>query len=105
MEHRGRTTREKGYHAEEEGSCSGVGETKGKGSGGLRKDLGLGHRGQADEDQAARDLYFGERRNLPRENGWLSLCGCRADSISLLFSPSNAVVELSGRISHHLEDL
>lgn len=61
MEHRGRTTREKGYHAEEEGSCSGVGETKGKGSRGLHKELGLGHRGQADEDQAARDLYLGER--------------------------------------------
>lgn len=82
----------------------GVGKAKGKDSGGLRKELGLGHRGQADEDQAARDLYLGERRNL-RENGWLSLCWCRADSISLLFSPSKAVVEPSGGLSRHLEDL
>lgn len=79
-----------------------VGKAKGKDSGGLR--MGLGHRGQADEDQAARDLYLGERRNL-RENGWLSLCWCRADNISLLFSPSKAVVEPSGGLSRHLEDL
>lgn len=83
----------------------GVGEAKGKGNGGLCKELGLGHRGQADEDQAARDLCLGEKRNLPRENGWLSLCWCRADSISLLFSPSNAVVEPLDGISCHLEDL
>lgn len=38
-----------------------VGEAKGKGSGGLPKELGLGLRSQIDKDQAARDLYLGER--------------------------------------------
>lgn len=39
----------------------GVGEAKGKGSGGLHKEVGLGLRSQIDEDQAARDLYLRER--------------------------------------------
>lgn len=62
----------------------GVGEAKGQGSGGLGKELGLGHRGQADEDQAARDLYLRERRNLLREN----------------FHPVGAVLTASVSCSH-----